>query len=121
MPLRTIGLIIPALLIATPASAMSVADFLVKADAIKAKGMMAMFSPDLGVLRAEVQTGVNAWRAQAMPTGKRANACPPGDKLRLTPKDVLAMMDAVPQPQRAATETADALIAGLNRRYPCRA
>jgi hypothetical protein len=120
MSWRTIGLIIPALLSAAPASAMSVADFLVKADAVKAKGMMALFSPDLSVLKAEVQAGVNAWRAQAMPAGKPANACPPADKLQMTPKDVLAMMNAVPPPQRAATETADALIAGLNRRYPCR-
>jgi hypothetical protein len=120
MRLRMIGTVLAAVLAASSASAMSVADFLIKADAIKAKGMMAVFSPDLGLLKAEVQTGVKAWQAQVAPAGKASNACPPATVDQMTPKEVLAMMNAVPQPQRATTETGDALIAGLNRRYPCR-
>jgi hypothetical protein len=119
MHLRRIGLVVLALLPISPASAMSVADFLVKAEAIRAKGMMAVFSPDLSLLKTEVQTGVKAWQAQVAPAGMTPNACPPASMDQMTPKEVMAMMNAVPPPQRATTETADALIAGLNRRYPC--
>ncbi len=121
MDFRTFGLAATAaLLAAAPASAMTVADFLVKADAIKAKGMMAAFSPDVGVLKDEVREGVKAWQAQVAPAGQPPNACPPATLDPMTPKEVLAMMNAVPAGQRATTETADALIAGLNRRYPCK-
>ena len=44
---------------------MPVGSFLAKAEALKAKGMMAMFSSDMGLLKAEFMTGAKAWRAQA--------------------------------------------------------
>lgn len=109
-----------ACLAAAPASAMSVTDFLAKADALKAIGMMAVFSPDYSVLKAEVRTGVKAWKAQVAPAGKSPNACPPADMPQLTPSEVLTLMKAVPPTERPTTETADAMIAGLNRRFPCR-
>ncbi len=107
------------LLLAAPASAMPVSEFLAKADALKAKGMMAIFSSDMKVLQAEVGSGTAAWRAQVAPPGRAPNACPPAGKQKLSVDDILGMMNAVPSAQRAATSAADALIAGLNRRFPC--
>lgn len=119
MVFRTIGLALAACLATAPASAMSVADFLVKADALKAKGMMALFSSDLSLLKREVQTGLKAWMAQVAPPGKPANACPPTGNQTMTVDDIMAIMKAVPPTQRASTDTADALTAGMNRRFPC--
>jgi hypothetical protein len=98
---------------------MSVADFLVKADALKAKGMMAIFSSDLGPMKGDVQAALKAWGVQVAPPGKPANACPPKGNTTLSVDDILAIMKAVPPVQRASTNTTDAMIAGMNRRFPC--
>ena len=105
-----------ALFLCAPASAMSAAEFLAKADALKAKGMMAMFSSDLGLLKAEFVAAGKAWRAQA----HRPNACPPPPPLRADSDMIYALVAAVPPPQRTTTSATDAIIAGLNRKYPCR-
>ena len=120
MKMSAIGLFVTAALAAAPASAMSVAEFLAKADALKAKGMMALFSSDITVLKNEVMVGSKAWRAQVAPPGRPPNACPPPGKQGMSSDDILAMMNAVPAPQRAATSASDAIVAGLNRRYPCK-
>lgn len=105
-----------ALFLCSPARAMSSAEFLAKADALKAKGMMAMFSPDLGLLKAEFANGGKAWRAQA----HRPVACPPPGPLKADSDMIYALVAAVPSAQRATTSATDAIVAGLNRKYPCR-
>jgi hypothetical protein len=105
--------------LAAPASAMSVAQFLDKANALKAKGMMAMFSSDITLLKNEVMAGSKAWRAQIAPPGRAPNACPPPGPQKMSSDDILAMMNAVPPAQRATVSTSEAMTAGLNRRYPC--
>ena len=105
-----------ALFLCAPANAMSAADFLAKADALKAKGMMAIFSSDLGLLKAEFLNAGKAWHAQA----HRPNACPPAGPLPADSDMIYALVAAVPPPQRATTSATDAIIAGLNRKYPCR-
>jgi len=101
-----------ALFLCAPADAMRAADFLAKADALKAKGMMAIFSSDLGLLKTEFVEAGKAWRAQA----HRPNACPPAGPLPADSDMIYTMVTAVSPPQRAT----DAIIAGLNRKYPCR-
>lgn len=120
MRIATIGFASAILFGAAPVSAMSVADFLAKADALKAKGPMALFSSDLTLLKTEAADGFKAWHAQAAPPGRPPNACPPAEKRQSTADEVLAMLREVPPEQRTTTSTADALIAGLNRRFPCR-
>ena len=43
------------------ASAMAVAEFRAKADALKAKGVMTLFSSEFIVLKTETNTGFKAW------------------------------------------------------------
>jgi hypothetical protein len=105
-----------ALLLCAPADAMSVAEFLAKANALQAKGMMAIFSSDMGLLKTEFGNGAKAWRAQA----HRPNACPPPGPQKMSSDDIVAIMNQVPPPQRATTNATDAIVAGLNRRYPCK-
>jgi hypothetical protein len=107
------------MLLACPAAAMPVADFLAKAEALKAKGPLALFSSDLKLLKTEATGGFKVWHAQIAPAGRPPNACPPKGPQKMSSDDILAMLARVPAPQRASTSVADALTAGLNRRYPC--
>jgi hypothetical protein len=104
-----------ALFLCGPACAMSAAEFLAKADALKAKGMMAMFSSDLRLLKSDFTAGAKAWRQQA----HKPNACPPA-AVKLNPDEIYGLLAAVPPAQRATTTSRDAIVTGLNRRYPCR-
>lgn len=104
-----------ALALPAAARAITVTEFLGKADALKAKGMMALFSPDMGLLKAEFGAGAHAWRAQA----HRPNACPPSGPRKTNSDEIVGYMQAVPPARRATTSASDAIVAGLNRRYPC--
>ena len=103
-----------ALFLYEPAEAMTAADFLAKADALKAKGMMALFSSDLGLLKAEISADAQAWRAQARPP----IACAPAS-VRLNDQQIYDLVAAVPPAERATTSVRVAMIAGMNRKFPC--
>jgi hypothetical protein len=64
---------------------MSISTFLTKADALKAKGLFAMGSSDIGLLKTEVTTSVASLKAEsatAQKAGHRPPACvPQGTKL----------------------------------------
>ncbi|WP_174274021.1 hypothetical protein [Sphingomonas bacterium] len=102
--------------LAGAAQAMTVAEFLGRIDALKAKGPLALFSPEIGVLKAEGKSAAEVWHAQA----HRPNACPAkGDKIALSQDDFMAMMQAVPPQQREQLSVAQAVTRGMNKRYPC--
>ena len=110
------------LLTAAPAAAMNVATFLAKAEALKKKGPLAMFSGDVKLLTNQVKADAAAIRAErlaAEAAGKPPNHCPPAGGVKLNDKDVLAAMEAVPAAQRPRTSTKGALSAYLARRFPC--
>ena len=71
-----LGLSAPAM--AAPGD-MAISVFLAKAEALKAKGMAAMFSSDIGVLMAEGKAAGQAYRAQLAQEAKagRPSSCPP--------------------------------------------
>lgn len=96
----------------------SVATFLAKADALRAKGPLALFSSDIGLLKREGEAAVDAWRAQVRLDDGRRNACPP-PKEKISDDRFLGMLTAVPPPERARTSVATAVTRGLNRLYPC--
>lgn len=102
------------------ASAMSTAEFLGKADALMAKGPLALFSSDVGVLKREGEAATKAWYAQVAPPGRPRNACPPPGPLPIKNDDFLATLRAVPPQQRASTSVAEAVTAGFNRRFACK-
>lgn len=106
------------------AQAMTVAEFLAKAEAIKAKGMMAMMSSDTGVLRNEMKSASTAYRTDidaAQKAGKPAHSCPPPKgKGSISSEDVMAEFNAIPAAQRARMSVKDAFYGIMKKRYPCR-
>ena len=116
-----IGLSLAALPLAA-ASAMPVSTFLNKANALKKKGPLAMFSGDLKLLMTQVKTDAGELRSErlaAKAAGTRPAFCPPEGGAKLTDKDILVAMEAVPAAQRMSTSTKDALKGYLARRHPC--
>jgi hypothetical protein len=104
------------------AQAMDVATFLVKADALEKKGMLALMSSDYKLLTREIQTQGAALRAErlaAEKAGRKAAYCPPA-KQSLTAKEVLAAFRTIPAAQRPRIQVKDALRALMARKYPCR-
>lgn len=111
------------LVAAGPALAMDVQTFITKADALKAKGALALFSGDLKKLTNQVKADAAALRSenQALSAaGKRKAYCTP-DKFGMDEEEVLRAMRAVPVERRASTTTKMALRDHLARRYPCSA
>lgn len=111
---RTGAAILAALFLCARAEAMTAAEFLAKADALKAKGMMALFSSDLGLLKAEITADAQAWRAQAKPS----IACAPAS-VRLNDQQIYDLVAAVPPAERTTTSVRNAMIAGMHRKFHC--
>ena len=100
---------------------MNVATFLAKADALKAKGVTAMFSSDLKLLRTEGQGAganykarLNAERA----TGKPSSCPPKGTKV--DSDKLLAFLRTYPEPVRPRVSMKQAMADYFIRTYPCR-
>jgi hypothetical protein len=107
------------LLLPSTASAMSVADFLGKADALKAKGMMAMFSSDIGALKAEIISASTAYRAD--PASKAPRSCPPPKgTVKMDSDELMANFRTIPVQQRATTSVRAAFTAYMAKRFPCK-
>ena len=104
------------------AQAMDVATFLVKADALQKKGVMALMSSDYKLLKSEIETNGAALRAErlAAERARRKPAyCPPA-KQSLTSGEILAAFRSIPAAQRPRVQVKDALRALMARKYPCR-
>jgi hypothetical protein len=120
-----IKLFAAALLAAVPlsaASAMDVATFLGKADALQKKGMLALMSSDYKLLKREIEVNGEALRAErlAAERAKRKPAyCPPA-KQSLTSGELLTAFRSIPVAQRPRIQVKDALRALMARKYPCR-
>jgi hypothetical protein len=121
---RRIALAMMLLALATPASAaMSVSVFLAKAEALKSKGPLALFSSDLKLLEKQIKSDAAELRAERMAAqaaGKPAAFCPPQGGVKLNDRDVLAAMEAVPAAQRPATTTKQVMRSLMAKRFPCR-
>lgn len=114
-----------ALLLAAPAAAttgdMSVATFLSKADALRAKGLMALGSPDMKLLREEGQAAGMAYGArlqQERAVGK-PSSCPPKGA-RPSSSQVLDHLRTYPAAKRPATSMKAAMADYFIKTYPCR-
>ncbi|MBA2467765.1 MAG: hypothetical protein H0V46_09230 [Sphingomonas sp.] len=113
-----------ALGMAAPAAAMPVSTFLAKADGLKKKGPLALFSGDLKLLMNTVKADAAVLRSErlaARAAGRPTAFCPPEAGVKLSDKDILTAMQAVPAGQRAGTDTRAALRTYMARRFPCRA
>ncbi len=105
------------------ANAMSVADFLGKADALQAKGMGALFSPDFKLLMGEMKDAAKAYRedaATARAGGRSDLGCPPvAGKLGVSSTQVMAEFKSLPAAERARTSAKAAFYAMMRKKFPC--
>jgi hypothetical protein len=104
---------------------LSVADVLSKSDALQKKGMLAMFSSDVGLIKAEAKLDLDAFGAELIAAAKAHRplpACPPkvGDafKFTLTSDEVLQFYRSIPLQRRSMTSK-DGFAAFMAKKYPC--
>lgn len=110
----------PAALLAAPGD-MSVAAFLGKADALQAKGAMALFSRDIGVLKAEGKAAGEAYRARLQTeraAGHPSSCPPPGTKVNSD--EFLGFLRTYPAAVRPQVAMKQAIGDFFIRKYPCR-
>ena len=100
--------------------AMSVATFLAKADALRAKGPFALMSGDYKLLKAEVTGAAQAYRARLKgeQAAGRPSSCPPA-RAPFNSDDVMAQMRSYPAASRPHTSVATAVADLFLARYPC--
>jgi hypothetical protein len=100
--------------------AMSVAVFLAKADALRTKGAMALFSSDYGKLKAELTGAAQVFRSQVNAEAATGNpsACPPNGAA-LTSDDLIKHMQSYPVAARPRIAVADAVADLFRKRFPC--
>ncbi len=119
-----IGLAMLAALAPVAAQAMTVSEFLAKADALKAKGVLALASSDIGLLRQEIASASDAYRAglaAQVAAGKKPSSCPPPKgTAKITSDDIIANFKSLP-PARQKANVKDAFAAFMTKRYPCKA
>ncbi|MEO5938037.1 MAG: hypothetical protein ABIQ43_03400 [Sphingomonas sp.] len=114
-----------AALIVLPATAqaMDVATFLAKASALESKGIFAIGSPDIALLKNEVTTAATAYRADIAADAaakRRPRACPPPiGKASVKSNDLVASFQTIPPAQRGIS-VKTAFYRFMDNRFPCR-
>lgn len=112
-----------ALLTGTAAAAagdMSVATFLAKADALKAKGPLALLSSDIKLLQGEGQAAGAAYRAQLDAERKAGHpsSCPPKG-VKIGGDELMAQMRKYPAATRQRITVKAAMVDMLRAKFPC--
>jgi hypothetical protein len=100
---------------------MSAATFLAKVDGLKAKGPMALFSGDIGKLKAEGAAAGNYYRARLQAdraAGRPPHSCPPKGST-VTSDQLIAHLRAYPAATRARTSMKIAIADYFAKTYPC--
>lgn len=112
-----------ALVLPASAQTMSVAEFLAKANALKAKGFLAIGSPDIKLLRTEVERASDAYRsdlASAKAAGRAPHSCPPPKgKAKIGSNELMAEFEAIPAAKRNIS-VKTAFYAMMKKRFPCK-
>ena len=100
--------------------AMPVSVFMAKAEVLRAQGAMALFSSDIGLLKAEVSGSAQAFRQQVKveAANGRPSACPP-EHAAMTSDDLIAQMRSYPANARGRILVSEAVADLLRKRYPC--
>jgi hypothetical protein len=94
------------------AGTMSVATFLTKAESLRKKGPLALMSSDLKLVTNQIKAdseSIRSERQAAIAAGRPQNHCPPASGVKMTDKDIIEAMQAVPAAERARTSTREAL------------
>ena len=120
-------LILPALaLLAMPSAVlaargdMNLAVFVAKADALKSQGPMALFSPELEVLKAEGKAAGESYRARLLNerAAGRPSSCPP-ENAQIVPDELLAFLKKYPAKARPRVTIRQGVADYFIRKYPC--
>ena len=122
--MRRLLLAAAALSMAVPAHAeMSVATFLAKRDALKAQGIRALGSPDIKLLRGEMEGVTTAYRAdlvRAKAGGGKPHSCPPPKgQAKMSSDDLVAHFRTIPAAEAQRTSIKTAFYGMMKKRYPC--
>jgi hypothetical protein len=123
MIMLCLALAMPAAATAQGRAPMNVQTFLAKVEALKAKGMMAAFSSDLKLIKAEMAAAsaqlVSEGKARKA-AGKPPLACPPNPngKNKMGSEEFLASMKAIPPAERGMS-LKDGLSRVIVAKYPC--
>ncbi len=115
------------LVLGAPASAapgdMSVATFLAKAEKLKAKGLTAMFSSDLKVVKREAEGAGDHYRARIAAdrkAGRTPHSCPPPKgKASINADTMLAHLRSYPASRRSSVTMKTAFADLMKKEYPC--
>lgn len=111
-------------LVAAPAFAvpgdMSVATFLAKADALRAKGAFALLSPDINLLRSEGTAAGQAYRAQLARerADGRPSSCPPKGA-KIGSDQLIGHLRTYPAAARPRTTMRVAMADFVIKTFPC--
>ncbi len=118
--LAVLALTLPAATLAAPGD-MNVATFLAKADALRAKGAMALVSSDFSLLKNEGNAAGEAYRARLARerAAGKPSSCPP-QGAKLTSDELLAHLRAYPAPARPRVSMKQAMADFFIKKYPCR-
>ena len=114
------------LTLASPAGAqsMNAEQFHRRATALRAKGMMALFSGgEIKALTAEAQAAAQRSaeiRKAAMASGQAPRFCPPKGPVSMDDKEFMTRLSAIPAADRARIDMTEATTRILAGKYPCR-
>ncbi len=121
--MRKIAFVVVAVVMAiAPAQAeMSVATFLAKADGLKAKGVMAMMSSDIGLLKDEMKVATTAYRTQInadKAAGRTPHSCPV-PKGKMDSDELMAYFRTIPAARQPKISVKTAFFGMMKQKYPC--
>ena len=106
---------------ALAAPAMTVTNFLARADRLVPLGPAAALHPDFQPLRQEIRVATQSYRAEVTAqhrAGKPMHSCPPAD-LKIGPYEMLDEFRAIPRAQARRMTVKQGFYSIMKRRYPC--
>jgi hypothetical protein len=116
----TMLLAVPMAALAAPGD-MSVATFLTKADALKAKGPAALFSSDIGLLKSEGKAAGEHYKARLKRERAegRPSSCPP-QGVKVNSDELMTFLRTYPAATRPKVSMKQAMADFFIKKYPCR-
>jgi hypothetical protein len=109
--------------LASPASSMTADEFVTRGNALKAKGMMAVFQKkEINALGAEIREAATAYRTDLgkLPSGDMSLGCPPPQgKAGITSRIILERFNAFPRDARQQMTVKTAYYTMMKQSFPC--
>ena len=99
---------------------MTLAVFVAKADALQAQGPLALFSPELEVLKAEGKAAGASYRVRLLNerAAGRPSSCSP-DNAQIVPEELVAFLKKYPAKIRPRVSIRQGVADYFIRKYPC--